>query len=94
MKITIETVIDVTFGLSPQARLCHTASVYKDCMYVHGGHNTQPNSQLFREVLSDMWRYNFGMLMLTKIILPYYPIIILQKSIIWDHLCGDDMNSL
>lgn len=43
----------------PPARLCHISVTWGDYMWIQGGHNTIPNTQLFSEVKVDMWRYSF-----------------------------------
>lgn len=51
--------------VSPEPSLCHTAAVWGNKMWVHGGHNTIPNTQLFDDVKknfhyfdlsNNMWR--------------------------------------
>jgi len=45
--------------LVPEPRLCHSSLIWKDQMYVHGGHNTVRGTQLFAEVKNDLWKYKF-----------------------------------
>jgi len=43
----------------PGPRLCHVAVVWKDCMYIHGGHNTNPGTQQFHEIKRDFHCFSF-----------------------------------
>jgi len=46
-------------SIFPSSRLCHISVVWGGYMWVHGGHNTQPETQTFSEVKSDLWKYKF-----------------------------------
>jgi hypothetical protein len=46
----------------PSPRLCHAAVVHEGALYVHGGHNTVADTQLFSEVKSDLYKFIFGIL--------------------------------
>jgi len=45
--------------LLPDPSLCHAAVVWGNKMWVHGGHNTIPYTQLFDEVKKDFHSYDF-----------------------------------
>jgi len=42
----------------PAGRLCHTAVVLDNKMYIYGGHITQPSSEYFHTVKQDLYEYN------------------------------------
>jgi len=43
---------------SPPGRLCHTAVVANNKMYIYGGHITQPSSEYFHTVKQDLYEYD------------------------------------
>lgn len=43
---------------SPSGRLCHTAVIHENKMYIYGGHITQPSSEYFHTVKQDLYEYN------------------------------------
>jgi len=45
-------------GRRPEARLCHTACLYNNYMYIYGGDEPPINSQSFGTIRNDMFRYN------------------------------------
>eukprot|EP01116_Phalansterium_solitarium_P016347 TRINITY_DN3788_c0_g1_i1.p1 TRINITY_DN3788_c0_g1~~TRINITY_DN3788_c0_g1_i1.p1 ORF type:complete len:420 (-),score=133.43 TRINITY_DN3788_c0_g1_i1:1324-2472(-) len=57
----------------PPARLCMSAAVFEGFMYVNGGHNTQENTQMFREVRSDFWRMSLVTRKWEEIVEPGFP---------------------
>lgn len=42
----------------PPGRLCHTAVVLNNKMYIYGGHITQPSSEYFHTVKQDLYEYD------------------------------------
>jgi len=42
----------------PSGRLCHTAVVNANKMYIYGGHITQPSSEYFHTVKQDLYEYD------------------------------------
>jgi N-acetylneuraminic acid mutarotase len=50
--------VDVNTIACPVGRLCHTAAVHNDNMYIYGGHITQPSSEYFHTVKNDMYECN------------------------------------
>jgi len=51
--------VDIKTTESPVGRLCHTAVVHNEKMYIFGGHITQPSSEYFHTVKHDMHSYDF-----------------------------------
>lgn len=68
----------------PSSRLCHAAVVWGDCMYVHGGHNTIPNTQLFNEVKNDFWKFNFQTRQWSQIEAPNSPSKTEHSAVVYD----------
>lgn len=50
--------VDLNTTASPVGRLCHTAVVSGDKMYIYGGHITQPSSEYFHTVKQDLYECN------------------------------------
>lgn len=50
--------VDINTTSCPQGRLCHTAVVNDNKMYIYGGHITQPSSEYFHTVKQDLYEYN------------------------------------
>lgn len=44
----------------PAGRLCHTAVVHNNKMYIYGGHITQPSSEYFDTVKKDLYEYDLA----------------------------------
>jgi len=55
-------------SVEPSSRLCHASTIYDGGLYVHGGHNTIPDTQLFFEVKDDLWKYSFASKQWTNIL--------------------------
>jgi len=45
---------------SPPVRVCHGALVYKDSLFVYGGHVPSEQGDFITSVRSDLWEYNIG----------------------------------
>jgi N-acetylneuraminic acid mutarotase len=52
--------VDIKTEDAPVGRLCHTAVVHDERMFVFGGHITQPSSEYFHTVKQDMHAYDFA----------------------------------
>lgn len=52
--------VDIRTTDAPVGRLCHTAVVHDEKMYIFGGHITQPSSEYFHTVKHDMHAYDFA----------------------------------
>lgn len=52
--------VDIQTTQPPEGRLCHTAVVHKEKMFIFGGHTTQPSSEYFHTVKQDMFAYDFA----------------------------------
>lgn len=52
--------VDIQTTEPPVGRLCHTAVVHDEKMYIFGGHITQPSSEYFHTVKHDMHAYDFS----------------------------------
>jgi hypothetical protein len=52
--------VDIQASDPPVGRLCHTAVVHDEKMYIFGGHITQPSSEYFHTVKHDMHSYDFA----------------------------------
>jgi len=45
-------------GVRPDPRVCHTACMYNNYLYIYGGDEPPINSQNFGQIRKDMFRYN------------------------------------
>jgi len=42
----------------PSPRVCHSAVVYKQCMYIFGGHDPEPGSNYISDVKNELYEFN------------------------------------
>jgi hypothetical protein len=68
----------------PPARLCHTAIVYGDSMYIQGGHITVQDSQMFGAIKSDFWKFNLVTKRWDEIQEPRFPTRTEHSSVLWN----------
>jgi len=69
---------------SPSPRVCHSAVVYKDKMYIFGGHNPESGSNYIADVKNELFEYNFETNNWRKIDGPNFPLRTEHTSIIYE----------
>lgn len=68
---------------APPARLCHTAVIYGNSMYINGGHNTVVGTQLFQDVKADFWRLDLETRKWEDMTQPHFPNRTEHSAVVW-----------